>query len=171
MIVKSIVVINLLLLITFSLSGQNVSELDRRNGFKDIKLGNPIDSVKEAVFKKDIVELKKYPAKIYETKHADYLSIGEVVVKKVQIKTYKNLVYEINVFLPKDQRIMQGLEKSFGAATYSVRLHAYYWNAENLSLVFKGDKKKIQLTYKSAPIIKMMNDDKNQKIDQVAEEF
>lgn len=169
---KSIVVVSILVvLITTTLSGQNVSELDRRNGFKDIKLGNSIDSVKNAEFKKDIVELKKYPAKIYETKHADYLSIGEVVVKKVQIKTYKNLIYEINVFLPKDHRIMQGLEKSFGSATYSVRLHAYYWNAENLSLVFKGDKKKIQLTYKSAPIIKMMHDDKNQKVEQVAEEF
>ncbi len=169
---KSIVVISILLVLNTSpLSGQNVSELDRRNGFKEIKLGNSIDSVKEAEFKKDIIELKKYPAKIYETKHTDYLSIGEVAVKKVQIKTYKNLIYEINVFLPKDQRIMQGLEKSFGAATYSVRLHAYYWNAENLSLVFKGDKKKIQLTYKSAPIIKMMHDDKNQKVEQVAEEF
>ena len=169
---KSIIVIGVLLAWAIApLLGQNVSELNRRNGFKSIKLGNPIDSVKEAVFKKDIVELKKYPAKIYETKHADYLSIGEVAVKKIQLKTYKNLVYEINVFLPKDQRVMQGLEKSYGPATYSVRLHAYYWNAENLSLAFKGDKKKIQLTYKSAPIIKMMNDDKNQKVEQVAEEF
>lgn len=161
----------LLIIINLPLSGQTVSELDRRNGYKTIRLGNPIDSVKGAEFKKDFLELKKYPAKIYETRHADYLSIGEVVVKKVQVKTYKNLVYEINVFLPKDQRIMQGLEKSYGHATYSVRLHAYYWNAENLSLVFKGDKKKIQLTYKSAPIIKMMNDDKNKKVDQVAQEF
>jgi hypothetical protein len=169
--VKSIVISLFLVVVTATLFGQTISELDRRNGFKSIKLGNPIDSVKEAIFKKDIIELKKFPAKIYETKHEDYLSIGEVVVKKVQLKTYKNLVYEINVLLPKDQRVMQGLEKSFGAATYSVRLHAYYWNAENLSLVFKADKKKIQLTYKSAPIIKMMHDDKNQKVEQVAEEF
>lgn len=169
---KSVLVISVfLVLIASPLYGQNISELDRRNGFKSIKLGNPIDSVKEAVFKKDILELKKFPAKIYETTHSEYLSIGEVAVKKVQLKTYNNLVYEINVFLPKDQRIMQGLEKSFGPATYSVRLHAYYWNAETLSLVFKGDKKKIQLTYKSAPIIKMMHDDKNQKVEKVAEEF
>jgi hypothetical protein len=172
--VKSIVFICAtiaLTLIATCLSAQDVSELDRRNGFKSIKLGSLIDSVKEAVFKKDIIELEAYPAKLYETKHADYTSIGEVEVKKVQLKTYKGLIYEIHVYLPKDARVMQGLEKSYGAATYSMRLHAYYWNGESLSLVFKGEGKHIHLTYKSAPIIKMMHEDKNKKVEQVAEEF
>ncbi len=168
---KSLIISFLLIIINTSLWAQNTSELDRRNGFKDIKLGSPIDSVKDAVFKKDIIEQQMFPAKIYETKHADYKTIGEVVVKKIELKTYKGLIYEINVFLPKDQRVMQGLEKSYGEATFSVRLHAYYWKAENLSLVFKGDGKKIQLTYKSAPILKMMHQDKSKKIDEVAEEF
>jgi len=169
--VKSFFVICSLVFISTALCAQNLTELDRRNGFKSIKLGNPIDSVKEAVFKKDIVELKTFPAKIYESKHLDYKSIGEVQVKKLEIKTYRDLIYEINVSLPKDPRVMQGLEKSYGAATYSVRMHAYYWKGEALSLTFKGDGKKIQLTYKSAPVIKMMHDDKSKKVDQVAEEF
>jgi len=169
--VKAILICSLLILIQVTLWAQNTEELDRRNGFKTIRLGSPIDSVKEAIFKKDIIELKQFPAKIYETKHADYKSIGEVTVKKIELKTYKGLVYEINVSLPKDPRVMQGLEKSYGAATYSVRLHAYYWKAESLSLVFKGDGKQIHLTYKSAPIIKMMHEDKNKKVDEVSDEF
>ncbi len=168
---KSIIISFLLILFNTCLWAQNTAELDRRNGFKSIKLGNPIDSVKGAEFKKDIIELKMFPAKIYETRHADYKSIGEVTVKKLELKTYKGLVYEINVFLPKDPRVMQGLEKSYGEATYSMRLHAYYWNAENLSLVFKGDGKKIHLTYKSAPVLKMMHEDKSKKVEQVADEF
>ena len=168
---KSITLSFLLILINACLLAQNTSELDRRNGFKVIKLGSPIDSVKAAVFKKDIIELKMFPAKIYETKHTDYKSIGEVAVKKLQLKTYKGLIYEINVYLPKDPRVMQGLEKSYGAATFSVRMHAYYWKSENLSLVFKGDGKKIHLTYKSAPMLKTMHEDKNKKVEQVAEEF
>jgi len=169
--VKSITISLLLILFNACLQAQNTSELDRRNGFKDIKLGSPIDSVKDAVLKKDIIELKMFPAKIYETRHTDYKSIGEVAVQKLQLKTYKGLIYEINVYLPKDPRVMQGLEKSYGAATYSVRMHAYYWKAENLSLVFKGDGKKIHLTYKSAPMLKMMHEDKSKKVEQVAEEF
>ncbi len=168
---KSTIISLLLILINSSLWAQNTAELDRRNGFRNIKLGNPIDSVKEAVFKKDIMEQKMYPAKIYETKHADYKSIGEVPVKKIELKTYKDLIYQINIVLPKDPRVMQGLEKSYGEATYSVRLHAYYWKAENLSLIFKGDGKQIHLSYKSAPMLKMMNEDKSKKVDQVAEEF
>jgi hypothetical protein len=123
------------------------------------------------IFKKDIIELKQFPAKVYETKHTDYKSIGEVSVKKIELKSYRGLIYEIDVLLPKDPRVMQGLEKSYGAATYSVRLHAYYWKAENLSLVFKGDGKQIHLTYKSAPVIKMMHEDKNKKVEEVADEF
>jgi hypothetical protein len=169
--VKSLIIIYSLVCISTVLYAQNIAELDRRNGFKSIKLGNPIDSVKEAIFKKDIVELNAFPGKIYESKHADYKSIGEVPVKKLELKTYKDLIYEINVFLPKDPRVMQGLEKSYGAATYSVRMHAYYWKGETLSLTLKGDGKKIQLTYKSAPVIKMMHEDKSKKVDQVAEDF
>lgn len=159
------------MIISASLLAQNTAELERRNGFKEIKLGSSIDSVKAAVFKKDIMEQKLFPAKIYETSHADYKTIGEVAVKKLELKTYKNLIYEINVFLPKDPRIMQGLEKSYGEATYSVRLHAYYWNAESLSLMFKGDGKQIQLTYKSLPMLRMMHEDKSKKVDQVANDF
>lgn len=169
---NSLVTYTVLLVLTYAnLSAQTISELDRRNGFKSIKLGSHIDSVKEAAFKKDIIELKEFQAKLYQTDFEDYRTVGEVSVKKVLLKTYKDLVYEIEVILPKDPRVMQGLEKSFGPATYSMRLHAYYWNAENLSLVFKGDGKQIHLTYKSAPIIKMMHEDKNKKVDQVAEEF
>jgi len=169
--VKSFIISFLLITINTCLWAQNTTELDRRNGFKNIRLGNPIDSVKEAVFKKDMIELNMFPAKTYETRHPDYKTIGEVVVKKIELKTYKGLIYEINVFLPKDPRVMQGLEKSFGAATFSVRMHAYYWKAETLSLVFKGDGKQIHLTYKSAPMLKMMHEDKNKKVEQVASEF
>ena len=164
-------IISSLLLINISLLAQNTSELDARNGFKSIKLGSPIDSVKNVVFKKDITELKLFPAKIYETNHADYKSVGEVEVKKVELKTYKGLIYEINVVLPKDPRVMQGLEKSYGEAAFSVRLDAYYWKGEKLSLIFKGDGKKIHLKYKSGPMLRMMHQDKNKKVEQVANEF
>ncbi len=168
---KSFIISSLLLLITSCLCAQNTTELDDRNGFKSIRLGSPIDSVKDAVFKKDIIELKIFPGKIYQTNHVDYKSVGEVAVKKVELKTYKGLIYEINVVLPKDPRVMQGLEKSYGEAAFSVRLDAYYWKGEKLSLIFKGDGKKIHLKYKSGPMLRMMHQDKNKKVEQVANEF
>ena len=160
-----------ILISSLQVCGQDISELDRRNGFKSIQLGSPIDSIKGAEFKKDIIERKEFAAKIYETGHPDYKSIGEVPVKKVQINTYNGLIYEIHVYLQKDPRVMQGLEKAFGAATHSMRMNAYYWKSEKLSLIYEGEGKQIHLTYRSAPMIRMMYADKNKKVEDVSQDF
>ncbi len=161
----------LLLMGTLTLYAQDTKELDRRNGFKEIKLGSLIDSVKQTTFKKNITERKEFQAKVYETEHPDYMTIGGVEVKKISLKTYKGLIYEIDVTTSKDPNVMRGLEKSFGKATYSIRTESYYWKAETLSLVYKGHHKELKLTYRSGPVIRMMYEDKGKKIEEVAEDF
>jgi len=161
----------MLVVFTFTLQAQDVSELERRNGFKEIKLGISIDSVKDATFKKDIIERKEFQAKVYETEHPDYMTIGDVVVKKISIKTYKGLIFEIDVVTVKDPKVMRGLEKSYGKATYSIRTESYYWNGQTLSLVYKGHHKDIKLTYRSSPVISMMYEDKGKKVEEVADDF
>jgi hypothetical protein len=160
----------LLLGILHSLA-QDVSELARRNGFKDIKLGSPIDSVKGAAFQKNLVELKEFEAKLYEVKNEFYKKIGDADVKSVELKAYKGLIYEIIVTTPKDPRIMRGLEKSYGKAAYNIRTENYAWRAEELSLVYKGHHKEVKLIYKSIPVVKMMYADKKKKVEEIAEDF
>jgi hypothetical protein len=148
------------------------SELAKRNGFKDIKLGDLVDSVKGAVFKKDFTELKEFPAKLYEVEHADYQKIGSVEVKHIELKTYKGLIYEIKVSTAKDPQVMKALEKSYGKAIYSIRSEHFYWRApDTLSLVYKGHKNKIELIYRSMPVRKIMYEDKGKKVEEVAEDF
>jgi hypothetical protein len=154
-----------------NLFAQDANELERRNGFKEIKLGSSIDSVKGTTFKKDIIERKEFQAKIYETEHPDYMLIGDVPVKGISLKVYNGLIYEIDVTTAKDPKVMRGLEKSFGKATYSIRTETYYWKAENLSLVYKGHHKEIKLTYRSVPVIRKMYEDKGKKIEEVADDF
>ncbi len=163
-----------LLLITghvILLRAQNEAELIRRNGFKTIKLGSPIDSVKGAVLKNEFLEKEEFPARLYETDNAAYKTIGEVGVRKIQLMTYKNLVYKIVVTTEKDPRLMQALEKSFGKAVYVVRTTRYSWKAETLSLTFLAHKHDIELTYRCYPIYKMMMEDKGKKVDVIAEDF
>jgi len=155
---------------------QDSSELNRRNGFKDIKLGEHIDSVKGAEFKKDIKEIirekHEFPAKLYEVDNEDYMTIGEVVVKRIELRTYKDLVYEIVVITSKDTRLMKGMTKSFGEPKYILTTDSYNWLAENLSLTFKDhSRNEIKLTYRSYPVQKMMFADKGKKIDDIAEDF
>jgi hypothetical protein len=153
------------------LRGQNGDELNRRNGFKTIKLGGSIDSVKGAVLKKEFLERDEFPERLYETENAEYKTIGEVAVEKIQLITYKNLVYKIVVTTEKDPRLMRALEKSFGKAVYVVRTTRYSWKAESLSLTFLAHKNDIELTYRCYPVYKMMMEDKGKKVDIMAEDL
>lgn len=161
----------MLFTITSTLLAQDVNELERRNGFKEIKLGISIDSVKGATFKKDIIERKEFQAKLYETEYPEYMIIGDVEVKRISIKTYKGLIYEMDVITVKDPKVMRGLEKSYGKATYSIRTESYYWKGQTLNLIYKGHRKDIKLTYRSSPVIRMMYEDKGKKVEEVAVDF
>ncbi len=160
------------MLCSFVLSAQDTAELARRNGFKTIKLGLPVDSIKGAEFKKDIKEKNEFETKLYEVNNPEYKSIGEVKVKKIELKTYKNLIYQIDVITVKDTRLMKGMVKSFGEPKYILVTDSYNWVTETLSLTFKDhSKNEIRLTYRCYPVLKMMLVDKGKKVDDIAQDF
>ena len=151
---------------------QENSELAKRNGFKDIILGMPVDSVVGSKFKKDILEKNEFPAALYEVDNPNYKNIGEVKVKKLELKSYKGLVYQIDVITHKDTRLMKGMERLYGKPKYILPTDSYNWTADSLSLTFKDhSKKEIKLTYRSYPVLKMMRVDKGKKIDDIADDF
>lgn len=162
----------LLLALHFTSMAQDDSELAKRNGFKDILLGMPVDSVVGSKFKKDIKEKNEYPAALYEVENPEYERIGEVKVRKLELKAYKGLVYEIDVITNKDTRLMKGMEKLYGKPKYILPTDSYNWTADSLSLTFKDhSKREIKLTYRSYPVLKMMRIDKGKKIDDIADDF
>ncbi len=166
------IVIPAFIFITTSVYGQDLAELDRRGGFKDIKLGSHIDSIKGASFKKDIKEKNEFPAKLFDVENEEYKTIGEVKVKKVEVKTYKGFIYEIIVITAKDTRLMKGMQKSFGKPIYILPTDTYNWKTETLSLTFKDHaKNELRLNYRYYPLIRKMQEDKGKKIDDIAEDF
>jgi hypothetical protein len=160
-------------LIALCAHAQNdLTELDKRNGFKDIKMTYPIDSVRGAKFKKDITEKGNHPAKLYEVTDPSYLTIGEVKVNRLEVKTYKNHIYEILVITEKDTRLMKGMESALGKPVYDVRNDLYKWTGKNLSLTFKAaSKNELELLYTSYLVHTMMREDKKKKIDDIADDF
>ena len=162
----------LLMIAILPASGQDVGELNKRMGFKDIKLGSPIDSLTGAAFKKDMLEKNEFPVKLYSVKDDEYNSIGEVKVKKVEVKAYKAEIYEIIVITEKDTRLMKGMQKSFGKPIYILTTDTYNWKTDSLSLTFKDhSKKELRLTYRYYPVLKKMQIDKGKKIEEIAEDF
>jgi hypothetical protein len=168
---KHFLVVALFISSTFAYA-QDLAELDRRKGFKDLKLGTRIDSIKTASFKKDTKEKNEFPVKLYTVDDDGYKSIGDVKVKKVEVKTYKDLVYEILVTTTKDSRLMKGMERSFGKPIYILTSDTYNWKTDTLSLTFKDhSKNELLLTYRYYPVLKMMRIDKGKKIDEIATDF
>lgn len=147
------------------------TELDRRNGFKDIKLASPIDSIKGAKLKKDYKE-NGYAVQLYTIDHPDYTTIGEVKIESIEAKAYKGLIYEIEVITEKDQRLMKGMERGLGKPVYNVRDESYNWAGQRVGLKFSSySKNQLSLLYSSRVVYKMMKEDKSKKIDAIADDF
>lgn len=165
-------VIALIFVFTLTQTLAQETELDRRNGFKDIKMAMLVDSVKGAKFKKDFKEKGHHEAKLYTVEHPDYQTIGEVKVNTIELKTYKGFIYEILVITDKDTRLMKGMESALGKPTYNVRDESYNWIGQNLSLKFKPySKNQLELRYASYVVGKMMQEDKKKKVEDIANDF
>jgi hypothetical protein len=167
----SLIVFFLLLAINITGYAQN-TELEKRNGFKDIKLGMIADSVKGIKLKREFMERNEYPAKLYTVEHPDYEKIGEVKINKIEVKSYKDLIYEIIIVTDKDQRMMKALESIYGKSGYDMKRETYFWKSDNLVLKFRSHSKNhLELLYISYPVLKMMKADKDQKVDDIANDF
>ena len=153
-------------------TAQDVLELEKRHGFKNIKLESTIDTVSGFKFKKDIKEKDEFDAKLYGIDHPDYTRIGDVKIKEIEVKTYKDLIYEIRVITEMDLRLMKALESLFGKSEFDVKNETYFWKTESLILKFKPQgKHHIEMLYVSFVVQKKMKDDKAQKVDDIANDF
>lgn len=156
-----------------SATGQDIAELERRNGFKDLKLGTPIDSVNgEKKLKKEFLERNEFAAKLYAISHPNYESIGEIPVEKVEVKTYQDLIYQIIVVTDKDPRLMKALESIYGPASYDMKKKTYFWKGNTLLLTFQSHaRNQLVLTFTSYTVMQRMKNDKEKKVENIAEDF
>jgi hypothetical protein len=153
-------------------NGQELTELDKKNGFKDIYLAYPVDSIKGTKLKKEFKEKYDVMSQLYDVDNPEYSSVGSVAVKKIELKVYEGLIYEIRVVTEKDPTLMKGLEQLYGPAFYNVRSATYTWTGVNVGLTFIANSKKtLELVYKSSIVDKMMREVKNEKIKDVADDF
>jgi hypothetical protein len=167
-----ILLVAVLLLNVFPVLAQELTELEKRNGFKNIKLAMPVDSVHGTKFKKDIKEADEFDAKVFEVDHPDYKMIGEVEIRKVELKAYKGLIYEISVITPKDPRLMKALESIYGQAEYDLKKETYFWKGANITLKFRShSKQQLEMVYNSILVRRLMKTDKEKKVEAIANDF
>ena len=166
------ILIAMLLFMVSPLLAQHNAELDKRNGFKDIKLGTPVDSIVGISLKGEITNKEEQISKVYKVDHPNYKKIGEVVVDDLELTAYKGLISTIKVLTLKDTRLMKGMELALGKAEWDLRNEQYFWRGQNLILTFKSvEKDKIELTYTSFPLIQKMKEDKKKEVEDIADDF
>lgn len=161
-----------LLLISYTLGFAQNKELDKRNGFKDIKLNSKASSYEGLEFKKDVND-KLFPeASLYMPKKGFYETIGGKKIHSLTVKTYRGDIFEIKVIINKDPDLYKGLKKNFGDPKYDLRKEEYYWSAEKLRLSYASlSKSKIVMTYFSFPMKAKLKEDKKKEIETIADDF
>ena len=149
---------------------QNTGELDKRNGFKDIKLITDIKSHTGLEYSKDVKDKPDHA--IYKAKKGSYKAIGDVQILKLSVFTYRDLVYKIEVTTGKNEQLYRSLEKAFGKITSSIASKNSGWYGEKVSLVYEVEgAKKVKLIYSSKEINRIIAQDKKKDIDSLSSEF
>jgi len=153
----------------FSLQAQS-QELDKRNGFKNIKLLSKATDYNELKFEKNQEEENKA---IYTRTSGSLQSIGEIQIKELNVYTYNDIIYRIEVATAKNTQLFKGLEKAYGKSKFAVVTNVYVWKGENVALTFGSEKggKRIVMNYTAPEIKNIIKRDKEQKIEDLSDDF
>ena len=151
---------------------QSPDELERRHGFKDIRLEAEVADYSDLELKKQIKDEVFPGATLYVNKKGSYTDVGGIKIHDVEVKTYKGKIYEVRVVTDKDPNLRKGLDKAFGEAYYDFRSSAYVWNSASIRLQFKPESKsRLELIYYSHAMEKMRKEEKKNKIEDVSDDF
>jgi hypothetical protein len=131
-----------------------------------------IDSIKGYKLKKEFKEKEEFDAKLYTIENPLYATIGEVKINDVEVKTYKDQVYQIHVVADKDPRLMKALESIYGIAEYDIKRETYFWKGQTLILKFRSfSRNQLEMIYTSYPVLDQMKSDKGKKVLDIANDF
>ena len=154
---------------SFSSFAQN-QELDARNGFKNIKLLSKATDYSELKFNKEQEEENKA---IYTRTSGALQQIGDIPIKELNVYTYKDIIYRIEVATGKNTQLFKGLEKAYGKSKFAVVTNVYVWKGDKVALTFASEKggKRVVMNYTSPEIKNLIKKDKEQKIQDLSDDF
>lgn len=171
---KPILIYTVLILLSIQAStfAQGIEELEKRNGFKDIKLASSVDQYDGLEFVEEIDDEKFGKLQIYTRKKEHYTSIGSIPIKDLTVRVYNGEVYQIQVLIPKDPKMYGGLKQAFGPPKFDIVNNDYFWAADSLKLIYRSyDKKVLEMLYHSRVIDRKLEMEKDEEIEDIASDF
>lgn len=161
------------LLISHLSWAQGLEELEKRNGFKDIKLLSSASSYEGLELKKEDVSHETFPnSTLYTAKKGYYESIGKLKIYDLEVMAYKDSIFQITVITEKDPNLYKGMKKLFGEPEYAYGSERYYWSTEKLKLAYGShSRNKIQMVYFSHLMVEKRKQEKKQVVENIADDF
>lgn len=152
---------------------QTNQALEEKHGFQDILLDDQISSYPGLGYKKDIrIKKSEKPVKLYIREKGYYDRIGDVRIKKLEVKTFLGIIIEISIITEKNPDIMKALKSLYGEPNYSVRANFWEWQSEGVILGLRAEgKNKLIIVYSSRKFNQYIVDDKNEDIDKISTDF
>jgi len=168
-----LVCVVLLLISGLVVSGQGIEELDKRNGFKDIKLLSSASEYEGLELDKTEVDDETFPnTSIYNAKKGYYESIGNLKIHDLEVFAYKDSIYKIIVITEKDPKLYKGMKKLFGEPEYAYGTERYYWNTDKLKLAYSShSRNKIEMEYFSYLMVEKRKQEKKQAVEEIVDDF
>ena len=162
----------ILLCIHVDLWAQGAEELDKRNGFQDIKLASAVGDYEGLEYEKDI-EDKIFPeAKLYAAKKGYYESIGSLKIYDLEVKVYRDSIYQIRIVTEKDPNLYKGLKGIFGEPEYAYGTNKYYWQSDKIKLLYSShSNNKIEMVYNSFVMREKLKEDRKEVVDDIMSDF
>lgn len=162
LIMKSILLTLTFLSITLTTFAQDygkISDLDKKNGFKTLVLGDSITNFDNFKFLGDIDE----NVKMFDVKEIDR-KIGDIELTAISIITFDNKISKIVAFFDKKDgyKIHGVFDKAYGVHTQRPNrfIDKYEWNGNNVDLILDYDelRKDGTMMFISLPLYKAEKD-------------
>ena len=171
--ILKIFLFSILILISGIGFSQTNEALEEKHGFQDIRLDDHVSNYPGLKYKKDVdIKKSEKPIKLYVKNKGYYDLIGDVRIKKLEVKTFLNKIIEISIISDKDPNIMKALKSLFGEPNYSVRANFWEWQSEGVNLGLRAEgKNKLIIVYSSRKFNQYIADDKNKDIESISTDF
>lgn len=151
---------------------QGGEALDKRNGFKDIKMVSLVTAYDGLEFSKAIEDEEFPDANLYTAKKGHYENIGSLKIYNLEVKVYKDSIFEIRVITEKDPKLYKGLKKAFGTPEFAYRSGKYYWKSKRLMLTYSSySSNKIEMVYRSFVMKGKLKADKEEEVNDIVSDF
>lgn len=129
-----------MLFIFFQVNSQDIKKLDEKNGFKTIKFGMNVDSLKKKTPMLLVESHPKTKTYYYSVSSLEFKKVGNAFIDKVYICSYNNKVYAIMLETKgfgNSRAILDVFESAYGAGYKDNKyIESYLWSSPNILLSY-----------------------------------